>query len=92
MAREVGEGHSKEVNLRAETRVPVKRPASGGLGRKLQAGRVAFAKALRQECTWHVQGTKRRPCGWSLVSTGGGDRSEDRDMKEPGHVGPYNAQ
>ena len=40
-------------------------------GRTVQAERRAGAKALRQECTWHVGGRKRSP--WKLEQSGGGE-------------------
>lgn len=40
-------------------------------GRGLQAERRAGAKALRQECTWHVGRRKRSP--GKLEQSGGGE-------------------
>lgn len=36
------------------------------------AGGTACAKALGQDCAWHVRGRTKRLCGWNSVSKGEG--------------------
>lgn len=71
MAGESGAGHSREVTFGRRDQNISEEVAGGGSGKK----------AAGWKGTRHVQGAKRRPWGWSMGSTGGGDTSDNRDVK-----------